>query len=98
MKIQLTAALTLAILAGSASASHIYGAFGTGNSDLDVGHSQSSDHVASIDQSQRQFDFHQGLHSPDLSPPPQKPYASARIGGGTHFDFHQGLSSPDLSR
>ncbi len=42
------------------------------------------------------FDFHQGLSSPDLSPPPEPAGAvSGATAGG--FDFHQGLDSPDLS-
>ena len=43
------------------------------------------------------FDMHQGLSTPDLSPPPEPAGAvsGSAVSGG--FDMHHGLESPDLS-
>ncbi|KXX66446.1 hypothetical protein [Marichromatium gracile] len=95
MKTQLTA-LTLALLAGQASAGHIYGAFGTGNPDLEVGHPLPVVQTARAGSDQAPFDFHQGVSSPDISPVPQRADASARTQRAS-FDAYQGLSSPDIA-
>lgn len=94
MKIHLTIlAVSLAAMTATASASHVYKGLAEGNPDLSAPHPWTD--ARSPDVGESAFDFHQGLSSPDLSPPPRRADWTAQRDTG--FDFHHGLASPDLS-